>query len=192
MDANRDESDRIRPEAREYVVNNYEPYNAAVAASLSQHRAHAALLGRQSNLNASKSFLLVVGGLSILGITLALIFWLLKPAAPAHFSSESSGQSRELSELARGEGVTDFEISTSFTVFSTTPTSAGEIVVTGKEYEPDDLSTPSNQYCYMTTSDDVRGAETEIAYVSDGEILLATEDEYLIHEAVPLCQFAEP
>jgi len=192
MDANRDESDRIRPEAREYVVSNYEPYNAAVAASLAQHRAHAALLGRQSNLNASKSFLLIVGGLSILGITLALIFWLLKPAAPAYFSSESSGQSRELGELARGEGVTDFEISTSFTVFSTTPTSAGEIVVTGKEYEPDDLSTPSNQYCYMTTSDDVRGAETEIAYVADGEILLATEDEYLIREAVPLCQFAEP
>jgi hypothetical protein len=73
-------------------------------------------------------------------------------------------------------------IETSFTIFHSTITASGESVVTGKEYDPKDITAPSNQYCYLRSVIDDSGFKSSIidlANFKDGNVIYLTGDSYL-------------
>lgn len=177
-----------RSKTAEYESHNYAPYNSAVDNTLAQHRSVVQLLKSELYMNWSQIALMVLAAICLFSLTVALVYWLffLNPGPVFNLDKEKSG--REIGALAAAEPSKGFEIETSFTVFDTTPISTGEIVVTARSYLPSNLSVPSGQYCYITTSADIKGSETEIAYLDD-QLEITTEDDFLIREAVPLCQF---
>ena len=182
-----------RPSERhEYVVHNYDAYNIAINNTLDQHRSLMLSLKSEVYIRWLKILSYVLAALCLTALTVAVIYWLLFASPNVAGYRGEMGSEREMNTLASNEAPNSLEITTLFTVFTKTPTSTGELIVTAKNYSRSDLSNPDSQYCYITTSGDINDAEIEIAYIDDGEIKVIATDDYLISEAVPLCQFLEP
>jgi hypothetical protein len=65
-------------------------------------------------------------------------------------------------------------------------------VVTGKNFSPEDLITPEDQYCYIepiTAESGMSGVP--IASMMNKELSLETTDKFLIQNALPSCQFTQ-
>lgn len=59
-------------------------------------------------------------------------------------------------------------IKTSFTIFHSATTANGEVVVTGKQYSPDNIKIPVSQFCYL---------QSPIAQIVGGKSLATVESE---------------
>ena len=186
------EGNPLPVERHEYVVHNYDAYNIAISNTLDQHRSLILSLKSEVYIRWLRIFFYVLAALCLTAVTVAIVYWLL-------FSSPNLAGYRgkvisegEMHTLASNEPANSVAIETSFTVFTTQPTSRGELVVTAKDYSRSDLSNPNKQYCYISQSGDVNDEEIEIAYIDGGEIITSAPDDYLKSEAVPLCQFLKP
>lgn len=83
-------------------------------------------------------------------------------------------------------------IETSFTVFHSSIIPSGETVVTGKEYSPDNLLTPSHQYCYLEIAENkntYKASITHLAYDDGEKVNYYTEDEYYNSLVEEYCLF---
>ena len=83
-------------------------------------------------------------------------------------------------------------IKTSFTIFHSTIIPTGESVVTGKEYAPEDITSPSHQYCYLRSvigDSDFRSSVIDLADFKDGNVRYITNDDYLNELADSYCVF---
>ena len=96
-----------------------------------------------------------------------------------------------LDSIADTEGADSYSFDKRYTVFSTTPISTGEIVVTAKSYLPGEFSRPDYQYCYLTlsTKATVAAHETQLATYENAQVQVITDDPLLVDGAVPFCDF---
>lgn len=83
-------------------------------------------------------------------------------------------------------------IETSFTVFHSSITPSGESVMTGKEYSPDNLLTPSHQYCYLERAENKNTYKASITHLAnyDGDkVNHYSDDEYYKSLVAEYCLF---
>jgi len=80
-------------------------------------------------------------------------------------------------------------IKTSFTIFHSSTTITGEVVVTGKTYSPDDIKVPTSQYCYLQSSNDQVVGGKSIATVKNIGLDYTTTDPYEKKLASEYCVF---
>jgi len=175
----------------EYTVHNYHPYNVAVDNELAHHAAIAAAVREESRLRRAKIWLFAAGAFAIISLAVSLIVWLFtSPAMSLPIFAKTSESASELGALARGDVSKELSVSTRFNVFDKSPMATGEIVITSKEYAPEDLNTPEYQYCYVTNSTEIANAQqTLLAEVQNGRVDVKTNETYLLENALPLCTF---
>ena len=177
----------------EYTTHDYLPYNEAVRHELAHHREIAAAVHEESRLRRAKVWVLISLAIAILGLTLAVIYWLFsQPEANQIFAASSPKTRENLGAIAASENPKGIEVATSFNVFDKTPMATGEIVVTSKEFTPANLSQPQYQYCYVTNSTEISNAtQILIADVEGGQVRVQTTDTFLLESALPLCTFIQ-
>ena len=183
-------------ERREYSVNDYSAYNDAVTSELKHHREIAESVRQESILRKAKVAVFISGTIAILAVAIALIYLILSHVNSSPqltiSSVQSTAEAQDLGTISRSEGSPEFGITKSFNVFDSTPISTGEIVVTAKEYSPNNLAVPGYQYCYLTSSTSITNVQQiELAEVSPktGELVIKTEDAFLVESALPYCSF---
>lgn len=187
-----------------YVSHNYEAMNKAIDTEVEKRYEISSLYHYQSSSRRTLMLLHITLSLCVLTLTAAIIFWLfhqgdVELAAP--WDSLTKDQSLRESEtrsalhtLSSQEQAAPEEkafINTSFTVFHRTLIASGEYVVTGKTFQPNQLSKPSEQYCYLEqnqSSDAVSGLP--LAVVENNQFILETEVPELINYAKRYCQFS--
>ena len=176
---------------REYTHYNYVAYNNAVDLVAMQHDAIARNLKETVRIKRMQFILLVLAAISVVLLVAAIIYWLLMDRAKVAVASDSAFQTQQqLESIADSNSSSVDVISESFVQYTSLPTQAGEVVVTGKQYQPSDLKKPNLQFCYLTQSLTIIGAqEVELASMENDEIVVKVQDEYLITEALPLCSF---
>ena len=184
---------------REYSVNDYSAYNDAVTSELNHHREIAESVRQESILRKAKVAVFISGAIAILAVAIALIYLILSHvnSSPQITPSvvQSAGEVQNLGTISRSEGSPEFGITKSFNVFDSTPISTGEIVVTAKEYSPENLAVPEYQYCYLTSSTSITNVQQiELAEINPdtGERVVKTEDAFLMESALPFCSFITP
>lgn len=183
-------------ERREYRVNDYSAYNDAVTSELNHHREIAESVRQESILRKAKVAVFISGAIAILTVAIALIYLILSNvnSSPSMTPSQvqSAVEAQNLGTISRSEGAPEFGITKSFNVFDSTPISTGEIVVTAKEYSPNNLAVPEYQYCYLTSSTSITNVQQiELAEINPdtGELVVKTEDAFLVDSALPYCSF---
>ena len=183
-------------ERREYRVNDYSAYNNAVTSELNHHREIAESVRQESILRKAKVAVFISGAIAILAVAIALIYLILSNvnSSPSMAPSQvqSAVEAQNLGTISRSEGAPEFGITKAFNVFDSTPISTGEIVVTAKEYSPNNLAVPEYQYCYLTSSASITNVQQiELAEINPdtGELVVKTEDAFLIDSALPYCSF---
>lgn len=181
---------------REYMVNNYSAYNDAVTSELNHHREIAEAVRQESILKKAKAAVFISGAIAILAIAIAVIYLIISNVnsipniSPSQI--QSSAETQKLGTISRNEGSSEFGIKKSFNVFDSTPISTGEIVVTAKEYSPNNLAFPEYQYCYLTSSASISNVQQiELAEINPDtdELVVKTKDAFLIEAALPYCTF---
>ena len=183
-------------ERREYRVNDYSAYNDAVTSELNHHREIAESVRQESILRKAKVAVFISGAIAILTVAIALIYLILSNvnSSPSMTPSQvqSAVEAQNLGTISRSEGAPEFGITKSFNVFDSTPISTGEIVVTAKEYSPNNLAVPEYQYWYLTSSTSITNVQQiELAEINPdtGELVVKTEDAFLVDSALPYCSF---
>ena len=176
---------------KEYESYNYDAYNAAVDLVLAQHR----LLNDRMKLTNRQTFLRQLGfvllSAAVLVLALALARWLFtyQVAGSAGESSDGVPVNEDFAAVSGGVPVSPNQITENYVQYTSTLTSAGEVVVTAREFAPDDFETPSRQWCYLTPSTSSLTAQAiELSEILDGE-LITRADEGLYSEALTLCDF---
>ena len=102
---------------------------------------------------------------------------------------------RQVDTFSSQEAIPEEEkafIETSFTIFHSTIIPSGETLVTGKEYSPEDVSTPLNQYCYLRSTIDessIRSSIIDLANFKNGKISYYTEDKFFNDLVDQYCVF---
>ena len=179
---------------KEYESYNYDAYNAAVDLVLAQHR----LLNDRIKLSNRQTFLrqLVFVSLSAAALVLAVAaaHWLFSfhGVGPAGKSSDNVPINEDFASVSQGLPVSPNQITENYVQYTSTLTSAGEAVVTAREFSPDDFEIPSRQWCYLTSSTTSLTAQVvELSEVLDGELFARTDDS-LYSEALALCDFVIP
>ncbi|MEJ6706759.1 MAG: hypothetical protein QNK49_03590 [Porticoccus sp.] len=178
-----------------YTAYNYAPYNAAVDNQLETQRELIAEARSRRKLIQSKWVFYITACISMLICVGALVYWLLNNKNTINSATPSQADTiKETSNLKQiAETATEiYSIDTSYTVFNKTVMASGEIVVTGKDYEPDSLDTPVDQYCYLDSSTSTQKIITELAIVEYADMEVKTTDQRLINDGIPLCQFQLP
>lgn len=183
---------------REYSVNDYSVYNDSINNELNYHREIAQSIYQETILKKAKVAVLITISIAILAIAAALVYLIVNyansEANVIPLQAQNTQESQDLGTISRIEGSPEFGISKAFNVFDSTSMSSGEIVVTAKEYRPDNLTSPDYQYCYLTSSISIVNAEQiELAEINPDtdELIIKTDDVFLIESALPLCTFIE-
>ena len=156
-------------------------------------------------------FLHITLSLSVIALTAAIVYWLFYHnnggfipsnistlANNTQASQEDGLRDRNtysaLDTLSQQESNPSAEqsfINTSFTVFHRTLLATGEYAVTGKTFQPENLRSPSEQYCYLEKNQQGGNlSATPLAVVDLGEVTLETEEPELIRYAKRYCQFS--
>lgn len=180
----------------DYVTHNYDAMNRAIDTEVDRRFEISELYRYEGSSRRTLMFMHIVVSLSVLAATAALIWWLFhQPVmAPVYDASFDRSTADALAVISRqenpGAAAQPF-IDTSFTVFHRSVMSTGEFVVTGKTYQPDNLSFPSEQYCYLERAQSSSGLSGEpLAVISEGEFTLETEKPDLILFAKKYCKFS--
>lgn len=174
--------------------HNFDALNKAIDIEVDRANQLTALYQSKKGLNKSVIFLYVAAGISILLITMALIYWLMIPStlSDAVPVSQNKDNSVELKTIFNNNENAKNSIDTSFTVFTRQQIETGEYVVTGKNYSPGDLKKPTDQYCYIEpiTADSGMAGEPIASYF-EGSLTTETSDKFLLENALNYCQFTK-
>lgn len=109
--------------------------------------------------------------------------------------SKEADLTRKVDVISKQETFPEEEltfIETTFTIFHSTIIPTGESVVTGKEYDPQNITSPSHQYCYLRSEigdSSFKSSVTELANFKDGSIRYFTTDNYLNELVDSYCVF---
>ena len=179
----------------DYTVNDYGPLNRAIEVETEKYRTlNAKRLG--------KAFLYVCAGLACLALAAALCY-----ATFRYFSSDSgargeniaaSDKVKDLSNLrALGEGNESRNetalginaVDREYTAFMKVQADSGEIIVTGRKFVSENLSTPYLQYCYLEGAGRALTGLQLAELNSDGSLEYFQEDETLRRYANDYCRF---
>ena len=193
-----------KPEGFSFTAHNYEAMNRAIDTEIEKRHEISSLYHYQSSSRRTLMLLHITISLCVLTLTTAIIYWLfhqgnVEMKSPwTEPTAEQSLREHEthsaLSTLSTQETGPEEErafINTSFTVFHRTLIPSGEYVVTGKTFQPDQLSQPSEQYCYLEKSQNSEAVSgLPLAVVEDKKMILETEVPELIRYARRYCQFS--
>jgi len=80
-------------------------------------------------------------------------------------------------------------IQTSFSIFHSSTTATGEVVVTGKTYSPDNVKVPTYQFCYLKSPNSQVVGGKSIAEAGEYGFEYTTSDEYEKRLASEYCVF---
>mgnify|MGYP000273455867 CR=1 FL=1 len=187
-----------------YISHNFEAMNRAIDTQVNSRFELNELYRYQPTSRLTLMFLHITTGLSVLAVTSVLIWWLISPSTQSSYqvlptpnNSAMSDKSTEdvLSIISKQEQPDETEriyIDTSFTVFHRTLIPSGEYVVTGKTYQPDQLSFPDDQYCYLEkTQSSEKLSGLPLASINKGDFTLETDIKELISFARKYCQFSK-
>jgi hypothetical protein len=200
------------PEARddaavpryEYVTHNFDAINHAIDADADRRNLMFSLYLSERSANKAQTFIHIACGISLIVLSVGLVWWLLSPSRGALLigpdtpaSTPSAVESLELLARAAEQQVQSVDaaerafIDTSFTVFSRVILPSGEYVVTGRTFAPDNLREPTEQYCYLEKSagaGELSGLP--LAVVVDRKWVPETGDDALLALARRHCQFS--
>lgn len=193
-------------EQYESVSHNFDAMNRAIDTQVDKQLELSSLYQFQQSSRRTLMAMHITVSLCVLALTATAIWWLLSSSG-SFFSSDitytesilKSASDRKTSDALKiiseaqdsNNNPDKAFIDTSFTVFHRTLISTGEYVVTGKTYEPDDLQTPSEQYCYLEQSQSSNQLSGQaLSYIEDKELILETEDQAMISLAHRYCQFS--
>jgi len=176
---------------KEYSTSNFTAMNNAIDVEVEKRTELSKLYFSQRLMNRSMVFLLISSALSVICLTIAIIYWLffLEPPKPVLQKTDKE-TSLSLKEISKSNTESEQIIDTSFTVFLRSQIETGEFVVTGRNYLPDNLIEPIEQYCYLEHEEaNTTLAGEPIASISAGQLAVETTDKFLIKMAFPQCQF---
>jgi hypothetical protein len=178
-----------------YITSNdFTAIDKAIDFELQKRNELNRLYASQKHINRSTTYLYACASLCLLLITGSFIYWLffIENKIPIQNLKPNNDNSISLKKIANNDETIKESINTSFTVFQRKQMETGEYVVTGKNFTPEDLITPEDQYCYVEPITAESGMAGEpIASMVNKELLIETTDEFLIKYALPNCQFTQ-
>ena len=176
----------------EYSHYNYSAYNRAVEQTLNQHQTLAATLRSENRIKQMHLVLLILAAICLVISAAVILYWFLFRPTYAELSVPVQQTQQQLQLLAEHNQTQDMRVTELFVQQISTVTAQGEIVTTEKEYQPTDLQTPSKQFCYLAADlTDLGAKDVVLAYTDADEVIIQTEDPYLLTDALPLCAFAK-
>jgi len=192
--------DKTKGEPHKYTTHNFEAMNRAIDTEVDRRFEISELYRYEGSSRQSLMFMHITTGLAVIAVASAVIWWLFStPGSLKNIEAQSyttvfdrstSDALGVISELEKPGGEEQTFINTSFTVFHRTLIPTGEYVVTGKTYQPDNLKYPDDQYCYLEKSQSASGLSGEpLASITEGDLILETENVELIHFTRKYCQF---
>ncbi|MGS0681837.1 hypothetical protein [Shewanella sp. 30m-9] len=183
--------DVLKPK-KAFSTSNFSAVNDAIDVEVDKRGELSRLYSSQRTLNKSMIGLLITSSIAIVVLMVVVIYWLFffSTPPPSIVQSFDKQTSQSLKEIAKANTDPDKVIDTSFTVFLRSQIETGEYVVTGKNYLPDNLVEPLEQYCYLEPQEAATSLAGEtIASMSDGVLSVETTDKFLLGLALPHCQF---
>ncbi len=143
----------------EHVINNFDAMNQAIDRESERARGLIELYNVDRQQRRARTFLYVCVGLASLIIAVGIMVWLVTGGGSSspQLKEGNADHSKELERLDASHTTEDRSVSTKFTVFINSTTEAGEEVITGLVYSPEDITSPVEQYCYLQGAD-VAGA----------------------------------
>lgn len=185
----------------EYVTYNFDAINDAIDLDASRHSLMHSLYRSELRSNRVNIYLYASVSVSLFIIAVAFVWWLLfQPKEHIEIDfGDTSSPIESLEALSRQEQqnqqaldeVEQTFIDTSFTVFTRAIISTGEYVVTGKTFDPDDLATPTEQYCYLEKSQSSASLSgLPLAIVDNGKFVAETKDPAMLKLAKKHCRFS--
>lgn len=203
------ESDSLTQKDTEHyesVSHNFDAMNRAIDTQVDKQLELSSLYQFQQSSRLTQMLMHITISLCVLSLSATAIWWMLSSSGafitgdPSYSeliqSSASDRQTsdalRIISEAQESKNSPDSAfINTSFTVFHRTLISTGEYVVTGKIYQPGNLQTPSEQYCYLEQNQNSNQLSGQaLSYIEDEELILETDDKAMISLAHRYCQFS--
>jgi len=195
--------DKTNPKGHKFTTHNFEAMNRAIDTEVDRRFEISELYRYEGSSRRSLMFMHIATSLSVIAVASAVVWWLFNPPTgsvvttgtePPTFSNTFDRSTTDaLNILSEQEKTNDEDkpfINTSFTVFHRTLIPSGEYVVTGKTYQPDNLKTPNEQYCYLEQAQSASGLSGEpLASINEGDFTLETDDASLISFARKYCQF---
>jgi hypothetical protein len=186
----------------DYVSHNYDAMNRAIDTEVDKRFELNELYRFQQTSRRTLMFLHITSSLCVIAVTAVIIWWFFHQTSPVFnepsptfngaFDRSTSDALSLISDQEKNNESEQNYINTSFTVFHRTLVPTGEYVVTGKTYQPEDLSSPDEQYCYLEknqSSDGLTGLP--LASINESEYIIETDDNELIGFARQYCQFSK-
>lgn len=184
----------------EYVTHNFDAINHAIEADEDRRNLLYALYRSDLRSNRVNIWRHVSISVSVLIVAVAFVWWLVfEPKEHIDIElGDTSSPIAALEALAKNEqkrkaldNIEQAFIDTSFTVFTRAIISTGEYVVTGKTFVPDDLTTPTEQYCYLEKSQSSASLSgLPLAIVDNGRFVAETKDPAMLKLAKKHCRFS--
>jgi hypothetical protein len=182
-------------EKKTYTHFEYAPYNDAVNTDLLKQREVLELTrARKRNLVLKNAFYITLI-LAVIVIVITFVWFIANGFPTSSNQVNSNDNVEQTKQIAKAKDAAtqiieqkpNTGITTKFNIFSTRFTVSGDKVITGMEFLPEDPSKPHWQYCYV---EDTKGNRVNIATKKGiKKIKIKTKDEFLIKEALPLCNF---
>ena len=186
-------TDESRPDTnKEYTLHNYQPYNSAVDQVVQQHVLVTESLRANNRESLLRQALMLTVAIALACLVAAVIYWLLFAAPTSKVGrDETPAPAEEFQAISDNNPPSAAGSFQSFVHFTRAYSSSGEVVVTAKEYEADDLESPAYQWCYITPSTSATNApRIDLATIGDdGSIQVQTTDDRLLGEPLELCKF---
>ena len=174
--------------------HNFDALNEAIDIEVKRTDELLALYRSKKGKNRAEIFLYIVAGICLIFITVMVIYWLLLPDTKNERVQidHSQDNSVELKTISNNDKSSTTSIDTSFTIFTRKQIETGEYVVTGKNYSPNNLKIPTDQYCYIEPITAESGMAGEpIASYFEGNLITETSDKFLLENAINYCQFTK-
>ncbi len=204
--AERNTLDNKKTEQYESVSHNFDAMNRAIDTQVDKQLELSSLYQFHQSSRRTQMLMHITLSLCVLSLSATAIWWMISSSgtsiadAPSHSElirnsaseRKTSDALRIISEAQESKNSPDRAfIDTSFTVFHRTLISTGEYVVTGKIYQPGNLQTPSEQYCYLEQNQSSKQLSGQaLSYIEDEELILETDDKAMISLAHRYCQFS--
>lgn len=176
------------------TINNLDPINKAIDVEVSKRNELSSLYSSQKNINKSTVLLNICIALCLLLLTIGALYWFFysKNINTPMLSPQDKSTAVSLNKISKSDDSINKSIDKSFTVFQRVLIDTGEYVVTGKNFIPEDLTKPTDQYCYIEPLTAESGMAGEpIASMNANELIMETENKYLLQFAFPACQFSK-
>lgn len=196
-----------QPENTEHydsVSHNYEAMNRAIETQVDKQLELSSLYEYQQTSRRTQMLMHITISLCVISLTATAIWWMLASSGNYGISNALDSIQSTVTDRKTADALQIISasqetsnspdqafINTSFTVFHRTLISTGEYVVTGKTYEPSNLTTPYDQYCYLEQNQNSQALSGQpLSYIENGKLILETKDKAMINVAHRYCQFS--